>query len=123
MSFEILGPVPNPEEMCDSEIHLYLEQVLQEIKQEAHQNQSEGLKRCEIVNFVSRSAGRGKKRRPREINFLIVDKNHVYQIKNGEIKPRKNKNYIAPDVLINEILDYLPLEERTSDKLLELLEK
>lgn len=124
MSSERLTPIPDNDEIPDSEIQFHLRQVWQEIEHEAYQDQPVGLNRCRIINFISTSGGRGKKRQPREIIFLVVDGNHAYQIKNGEIKSRKKSDhYVDPDVLINEVLNHLPLEERTSDKLIELVER
>lgn len=75
--------------------------------------------RCRLVSFTSHSAGRGRKRRARGVELLIVDETYAYVIKNHEVRPRKNNDYIKIDVLANEILGHLPPEERTVDKLIE----
>jgi hypothetical protein len=77
--------------------------------------------RCRLVSFRSRSKGRGRKRRrPRDVDLLVVDNNHAYRIEDGEIKPRKNRGiYSQPDQLANEILDFLPEDERSVDNLME----
>ncbi len=72
--------------------------------------------RCRIVTFLSESSGKGRKRKPREVQLLIVDEKYAYQIINGEIKGRRDK--ISPDILALEILTHLPYEERNTETLL-----
>src|SRR3989304_9471442 len=76
-------------------------------------------KRCRFVSFVSRSRGRGKRRPPREVNLLVVDKKFAYQVKEGEMVRRKSGS-LAPDVLALEILgDIAEHSDRTATLLLE----
>lgn len=96
----------------------YVDAALSEINREIFLSDPV-LQRCRIVSFVSRSAGRGKKRRERWVELLVVDDTHAYCIENNEIKQRKNKDYVAIDSLAHEILSDLPEDERTVDRLLE----
>jgi hypothetical protein len=102
------------------EFHLeeYQYLVLSEVEKEARELDPV-RQRCYVVSFVSRSAGRGKKRREREVELLVVDNSYAFIIKNNEIRPRKKRDRVAIDVLANEILSDLPRDERTVDRLLE----
>lgn len=89
--------------------------IINEIQKEILDNDPV-YKRCRLVTFLSESSGRGKKRKPREVQLLIIDEKYAYQIVNGEIKGRRDKT--APDILALEILTHLPSEERTAETLL-----
>lgn len=73
--------------------------------------------RCRVVTFLSQSAGRGRKRNPREVQLLIIDGKYTYQFKDGEVKSRRDK--VPIDIIAMEILTDLPMEERIVEKLLE----
>lgn len=76
------------------------------------------LKRCRFVSFVSHSSGRGRRRKPREVNLLVIDKKYAYQVIRGEVRPRRN-NSLEPDAIALEILSDLPYEERSAETLLQ----
>lgn len=94
----------------DEQVH-----ILQSIRREALLTDPV-YNRCRFVTFLSQSAGRGRKRRPREVQLLVIDDNYAYQVKNGELKGRRSG--IGIDVLAMEILTDLPNEERSVDALL-----
>jgi len=64
----------------------------------------------------------GKKRRSREVQFLVDESaaggQVTYQIKSGEIRSRKSRRGLAPDQLALEVLTDLPINERSPDNLL-----
>jgi hypothetical protein len=106
----------------------YCQDVLLEVKKEFREHDPVA-QRCKYISFVSESNGRRrKKRRVREVSFLIVDGRSVYQIINGELKPKfKNKRRVSwassPDRLAEEILTDVPLNERTPDMLIARAQK
>jgi hypothetical protein len=78
--------------------------------------------RCKLVSFESRSAGMGRKRKPRDVQLLVIDKSYAFVVKNGEVKSRHNQ-ITAIDVLATEILTDLPYSERSVEILLRRAEK
>lgn len=81
-------------------------------------------RKLRLVSFVSHSNGRNRsKRRAREVNFLVVSSpihdTITYPIIHGEIRPTRKRSAPNPDELANEILFYLPPDERTAEMLLE----
>lgn len=81
---------------------------------------------CRIISFVSRSNGRGRSHRlPREVTFFVYksggDRSLVFQVKHGEIFPQK-WGLIRPDLVATEVLQNLPKDERTADKLLQIVQ-
>lgn len=78
--------------------------------------------RCRIISFESRSSGKGRKRRKREVEFLVIDKKNAFTVKNGEVKNKKN-GLVGIDVYAMEILSDMPREERTVELLLERAQK
>lgn len=111
-------------ELDDFERRAYEEEVLAEVEEEMRGSDLV-RQRCRIVSFRSMSAGRGrKKRRPRWVDLLVVDDAYAYCIAGGEVKSRKTRDHhIAIDVLAKEILEDLPDDERTVDRLLERITK
>lgn len=115
-----MNPIPEePEDYKE-----YKRQAIEESKREAEEN-NPIRQRLQLKSFVSRSSGRGRrKRKPREVNLLVVDGEYAHVIKHGEIKPRKNGRYIQVDALAEEILSpFLPKEDRTPENLLKLLNR
>lgn len=105
------------------DLESYQNQVAQEIKDEADKD-NPVQQRLRKVSFISHSNGRGRgKRKAREVDLLVVDDMYAHLISRGEIRRRRNRDYVEIDVLANEILNFLPLEERTPDRLLEMLSK
>ncbi|MEK7527599.1 MAG: hypothetical protein AAB574_01080 [Patescibacteria group bacterium] len=96
----------------------YRRKTLAEIRAEMARNGHRSLEGLKIVDFLSRSNGHGRKPRrwPREVILLRYDQT-TYQVKSGEIVPRKSGG-LAPDVVANEALAFLPPEERSVDNLL-----
>lgn len=78
-------------------------------------------RRCRLISFRSRSNGRWRKpRHLRYVDLLVVDSDHAYVVKDGEIKPRRKRgDHSQPDQLAAEILENLPEDERTADALLQ----
>lgn len=101
---------------------IYKENIGNGIKKEIRDSDPV-LQRCRFVSFVSRSAGRRRKRKDREINLLLVDNKYAFQVIRGEIKPRKRNNFVEPDVLALEILSDLPYEERSVEILIQRVMK
>ncbi|HKB88559.1 MAG TPA: hypothetical protein VKC53_02820 [Patescibacteria group bacterium] len=97
----------------------YQKEILRQIRDEADENDPV-RSRVRLISFTSYSAGHGKKRSPREVSLLVIDDTYAYEVQGSEIKERKGNDHIKLDVLTNEVLGFLPLEERTVDKLLEL---
>jgi hypothetical protein len=120
--FEHEIPIDFGEEVPhELELQLYEQEVIDQIRRQTKLD-NPITQRLKIVEFTSRSAGRGKKRRSRQIQLLVVDDSYAYIIKRGEVKAQKYRNHhIDPDVLANEILRDFPQDERTVDKLLEIL--
>jgi len=112
---------PNNQEFSiqdeDVELREYYRALQQDLEEEAKRGDPV-YQRCRYVSFVSTSAGVGKKRRPREVNLLVVDNKYAYQVIRGEIKSRVNNNHIAPDVLAVEVLSDVDKDERSTDLLL-----
>lgn len=55
---------------------------------------------------------------------MLIDESAVhgsvaYQIKNGELRPRRSSRGLSPDELAQEVLYQLPKDERTADVLLQ----
>lgn len=96
--------------------------VIQKVRQEA-ERENPVKQRCQLVSFISHSAGRGRKRKSREVNLLVVDNTYAFVVENHQVMRRKNKDYIQIDVLANEVLGTLPQDERTVDRLLQILSK
>lgn len=96
------------------------QQILAEIHEEADRN-NPVKQRLHVVSFMSYSAGHGRKRKPREVTLLVVDNTYAHLIKRGEVRRRKNRDFIEADVLANEVLSFLPPDERTVDNLLQIL--
>jgi len=105
--------------MQDDEIELreYYRALRQDLEEEAKRDDPVH-QRCRYVSFVSTSAGVGRKRRPREVNLLVVDNKYAYQVIRGEIRSRVKGNHIAPDVLAVEVLSDVDKEERSAELLL-----
>jgi len=99
----------------------YKTETLAEVRAEMAQNNHRSLEDSRVVEFVSRSNGRWKKLRrfPREVSLFIYGK-VAYPIIGGEIRRRKSGG-LAPDIVANEALEFLPPDERSTDKLLELV--
>ena len=95
----------------------YEENVLNEIREELRDNDPV-LQRCRFVSFLSRSAGRGRKRKAREVNLLVIDNRYAFQVVRGEVKSRRTNNYMEPDMVALEILRDIPYEERSTEMLL-----
>ena len=89
--------------------------LLQEIRLEMRQNDRFSA-RVRYIEFISRSNGYGrpKRRWPRSVIFLVIDE-IAFQVKSGEVKPRRG---FRIDSLASEILTDFPWEERTIDALL-----
>lgn len=107
------------------EWRLYEQQVLAEIRAEITSDFLD-LSRIQVITFTSRSKGwqNGKRRyrkRTTEVQLLLVDNTHAFVIKNGEIKSRRNRDYIGPDRLAEEVLIHLPEDERTPTELLKTI--
>jgi hypothetical protein len=95
----------------------YRKGVLDEIVCETRGNKHKSLEGLGVVEFLSRSNGKNRSRRPtREVSLLVYGSN-AFQIKDNEIKPRKRGD-IHPDSLAQEALEFLPADERTVDNLL-----
>ncbi len=97
----------------------YQRNIIEQIRKEADENNSVRKRVC-LVTFTSYSAGRGKRRDPRIVSLLVVDNSYAYVVNGHEIKPRKNNDHVALDVLANEVLAPIPHSERSVDKLLEM---
>ena len=95
----------------------YLKKVLLENQKEFEQSQPGLLGECRVVQFVSRREY-GRRRRQPVVVELFVRRGVAYRIKEGEIIP--NHRTIAPDIMACEVLEHLPWEERTPQKLMEL---
>lgn len=76
--------------------------------------------RCERVTFISRSAGRGRERKEREVDLLVIDKKYAFQIIRGEVHSRRKRNFVPIDAAALELLKHLPEEERTPEALLRI---
>lgn len=95
----------------------YRRGVLDEVARETYGNRHKSLERLGVVEFLSRSNGKNRPRRPaREVSLLVCG-NKAFQIKDNEIKPRK-RGGVHPDSLAQEALEFLPDDERTVDNLL-----
>lgn len=101
----------------------WLEEVIAEDRREAATNHP--LVDLTLREFESRSNGRGRKPRrwSRGVSLLVRERSGrgpvVYQVIGGEIRPRKKRDCASrPDQLANEVLDWLPEDERTADRLL-----
>ena len=91
-------------------------------------NREHPLRELVIKEFESRSNGRGRvpRRRSREVALLTRDGRRpaAWQIIGGEIRPRKRRDGVSrPDQLAHEMLDWLPEDERSADRLLEEVRK
>jgi len=95
----------------------YEANIVNEIRREVRDD-NPVLQRCRFVSFVSRSAGRGRKRKPREVNFLIIDNRYAFQVIRGEVKARRRNNFLEPDMVALEVLRDIPYEERSTEILL-----
>jgi hypothetical protein len=101
----------------------YQQRVLKEEERDAW-GQLNNSRKLRFVSFVSTSNGKDRsKRKPREVN-LLIDHNVVYgkvayQVRHGEIRPRRNNSGLSPDELAREVLTNLPDDERTVDTLLQ----
>ena len=96
----------------------YHKQILQEIRKESMSNDPVA-ERCRIVSFMGRSAGRGKRRRERYVELLVVDDSYAYVVEEHQVLPSKSGKHIAIDVLANEVLVDEDQENRTTERLLE----
>lgn len=101
-------------------LEVYHTQVLLEVRHEALEAHGR-LRSLKLVNFESKSNGKGRRHRRRREVTLLVDTSAgtAYQVVRGEIRPQRSKRAIAPDVLANEALSHLPVDERTTDHLLQ----
>lgn len=98
----------------------YEKWILDDIKKE-YGDALPVYQRIKFISFKSYSYGKGRKRKdPRIVELLVVDKKYAYVIEGYEVKPRKSHDRIRIDILANEVLSHLPFEERTVDNLLQL---
>ena len=97
----------------------YYEDTYSEIKKEVNEGNLVN-RRCKVVSFISRSSGRGRKRRERHVELFVVDNSYAHRVLDNEIRPRKDREHVAIDILAMEILKDLPWDERTPQKLLEM---
>lgn len=105
----------------ESDLEEYHSKVLEKNKNEA-ERYNPIKQRVYLANFMSCSAGRNRRRRPRYISLLVVDNKYAHVVLDHEVKPRKkHDHHVAIDVLANEVLNFLPEDERTVDKLLEMV--
>ena len=88
-----------------------------EIREEIKDNDPV-LQRCRFVSFLSHSSGRGRKRKTREVNLLVVDNRYALQVIRGGIRSRRKNNFVEPDSLALEVLRDIPYAERSSEILL-----
>lgn len=108
-----------PQRQIDiEELEDYQKRVLQEELRDAFSILN-GTRKLRLVEFVSMK----NRRRPREVRLLIDESaahgRVAYQIKEGEIRPRRNSRGLPPDILAKEVLSSLPPEDRTADELLQ----
>lgn len=108
-------------EIEDSDYEAYERAVLEQVRKEAAGDGYSSLMGIRIVDFISYSNGKHRKRRrPREVSLLQYG-GCTFQIKSGELKSRKNG--LAADVISMEALSFLPIDERSPDRLIEEVRK
>jgi len=101
-----------------AELKEYYLSLLKEQEEEREKNDPVS-QRCKFVSFISTSSGVNRKRRPREVNLLVVDHRYAYQVIRGEIKPRrKHDHHVQADVLAQEVLTDVAWDERSAELLL-----
>ena len=110
--FNYLVRVMHERDLVDYEANI-ANQIREEVK-----DNDPVLQRCRLVSFVSRSAGRGRKRKPREVNFLVIDNRYAFQVVRGEVKSRKINDFMEPDMVALEVLQDISYEERSTEILL-----
>ncbi|MBI2464933.1 hypothetical protein HYV64_02210 [Candidatus Shapirobacteria bacterium] len=94
----------------------YEKAVMAEVELEMQSNGHRSLEGLRLTEFMSRSNGRNRKSRTaREITLLVYGSS-AYPVVDGEIRRRKDGR--SPDSLAQEVLSFLPDDERTADNLL-----